>query len=92
MAAYRVLNVLQRYANNDFNDFGECLKYRGTDRVAMLQMKNGAYSLKEMEEMLEEQYSLFLLYENAFLEFPQKRDLYEKMVTNTKTFLKARVL
>lgn len=58
--AIRILDFLQRFADNDFNDFKRHITYQDNDpfKIFLLNVKNGKHSLQEIEEcvndMLEE--------------------------------------
>ncbi len=61
MHCVRSMEVLERFAENGFSDFGEAIWFDGEGRERMLSIKNGSYALERFEraEKLRDAYKAF---------------------------------
>lgn len=50
--AYRILDFLVRYADNNFTDFKQAITYNKTEREFLLDIKNGKYDLERAKEIV----------------------------------------
>ena len=52
MSAYRILDFIKRYKENGFNNFANAIKYTDDERKSIIDIKNGAYSLNDIKDMI----------------------------------------
>lgn len=51
--AYRVMNFIVRFANNEFNDFKKVMTYTDEERKILLAIKHGYFKMEEFESFAE---------------------------------------
>lgn len=56
MHCIRCLEVLERFADSGFSDFGGAIWFEGDDRERMLSIKNGAYSLEDFRAFAQQRF------------------------------------
>ena len=56
MHCIRCLEILERFADSGFSDFGKAIWFEGDDRDRMLSIKNGAYTLEGFREYAQQRF------------------------------------
>lgn len=74
--SYRLLDFLERFYYNDFNDFKKAITYEGLDRDFMLSIKHGAYTEQQFRLLVSEKYEKVLTL----------RDGYDRITTDEETY------
>lgn len=65
--AYRILDFIIRFAETDFNDFGNAMTYDNTGREFMLSIKDGKYNKDEYLGLVENKMKEFEKLEDVYL-------------------------
>lgn len=52
MSAYRILDFIKRYKENDFKSFKKAIEYTDEEREFLIDIKNGVYSLDNIKDII----------------------------------------
>lgn len=78
MHAYRILDFIERFAQNEFSDFEGAMKYDQQEREFMLAIKRGAYTKEEFTQLLKDKLKSFNELEKIYIK--QNTSEHTKMI------------
>lgn len=77
--AYRILDFIIRFANQEFKDFKAAISYSLDKREQMLNIKNGGLTITEYHNLLDHKLSEFEKYEQVYMDQKPKEDIKEEL-------------
>ena len=77
--AYRCLNVLERYAKNDFTDFGKAIWYDDDDpeRTLIMNIKTGKLTEEEINQLIADTDERLTAHSDVYFSHPVNQKVYE---------------
>lgn len=80
MAAYRIMDFIERFKDTDFKDFTRAMRYDEDERRNMLKIKNGEYSEDEFRKnLLNPKFESFTKIESVYEEKLPREDVKEEL-------------
>lgn len=91
MHAYRLLDFITRFADNNFNNFKQAIEYTNNERNFMLGIKNGQYSIDEFIKVAELKFLEFEKYDKLYKDQKPNEELYNNLVETIKNIVKLNI-
>ena len=92
MHCIRCLEILDRFADSGFSDFGKSIWFEGDDRGRMLSIKNGAYTLDEFREYAQQRFERAEGLKEAYKSFEPDVETKEELDTLMMDLVKDGIL
>ncbi|GAE34865.1 DNA polymerase beta superfamily protein [Halalkalibacter akibai] len=75
MHTFRILDFIERYADNEFTDFKKAIQYNETEREFLLKLKQGAFTQMEFNQLIRAKVENFEKLEAMYQQQPVKEDV-----------------
>jgi len=86
--AYRVLDFLERFYYNDFNDFKKAITYDGVDRDFMFSIKQGVYTEQQYRLLVAEKLEKVLTLKESYDRITTDEETYQMLKRLTKDLVR----
>jgi uncharacterized protein len=86
--AYRLLDFLNRFYDNDFTDFKKAITYDEEEREFMLGIKNGKYTLEEFIKIKDKYFEQTCNLKDSYYSQSPREDIKFILETNVKKIVK----
>lgn len=77
--AYRVLDFITRFADNEFTDFQKAISYDDNEKEFMLAIKHGKYTEEEFRDLVKKKYNEFDQYKEVYAKQKPDQETYEEL-------------
>lgn len=79
MHTYRILDFIERFANNRFTNFKNAITYSHSDREFLLSIKHGAFTKSQILRIIDAKLQIFGELEQTYLKQKPKEDVKEQL-------------